>query len=123
MEQFINYVVTNDDVNLAKEVARFLMEEDQDEHNDALQKAINAFEIKNGAFNAENVMRWKKGKVAAQEAQQRMQEQQRQERLRKIERTERNLQMLDGCFGSFVLMVGVPVALTIFAIWFVVSHF
>ena len=55
MEQFINYVVTNDDVNLAKEVARFLMEEDQDEHNDALQKAINAFEIKNGAFNAENV--------------------------------------------------------------------
>ena len=52
-----------------------------------------------------------------------MQEQQRQERLRKIERTERNLQMLDGCFGSFVLMVGVPVALTIFAIWFVISHF
>ena len=123
MEQFINYVVTNDDVNLAKEVARFLMEEDQDEYNDALQKAINAFEMKNGTFNAENVMRWKKGKVAAQEAQQRMQEQQRQERLRKIERTERNLQMLDGCFGSFVLMVGVPVALTIFAIWFVVSHF
>ena len=53
----------------------------------------------------------------------RQQEQQRQERLRKIERTERNLQMLDGCFGSFVLMVGVPVALTIFAIWFVISHF
>ncbi len=123
MEQFKNYVVTNEDVNLAKEVARFLMKEDQGEYNDALQKAINAFEMKNGAFNAENVMRWKKGKVAAQEAQQRMQEQQRQERLRKIERTERNLQMMDGCFGSFVLMVGVPVALTIFAIWFVVSHF
>ena len=52
-----------------------------------------------------------------------MQEQQRQESLRKIERTERSLQMLDGCFGSFVLMVGVPVALTIFAIWFVISHF
>ena len=119
MEQFINYVVTNDDVNLAKEVARFLMEEDQDEHNDALQKAINAFEMKNGAFNAENVMRYKRGKLAVKDAQ----EQQRQERLRKIERTERNLQMLDGCFGSFVLMVGVPVALTIFAIWFVVSHF
>lgn len=119
MEQFINYVVTNDDVNLAKEVARFLMEEDQDEHNDALQKAINAFEMKNGAFNAENVMRYKHGKLAVKDAQ----EQQRQERLRKIERTERNLQMLDGCFGSFVLMVGVPVALTIFAIWFVVSHF
>ena len=119
VEQFINYVVTNDDVNLAKEVARFLMEEDQDEHNDALQKAINAFEMKNGAFNAENVMRYKHGKLAVKDAQ----EQQRQERLRKIERTERNLQMLDGCFGSFVLMVGVPVALTIFAIWFVVSHF
>ena len=119
MEQFINYVVTNDDVNLAKEVARFLMEEDQDEHNDALQKAINAFEMKNGAFSAENVMRYKHGKLAVKDAQ----EQQRQERLRKIERTERNLQMLDGCFGSFVLMVGVPVALTIFAIWFVVSHF
>ena len=119
MEQFINYVVTNDDVNLAKEVARFLMGEDQDEHNDALQKAINAFEMKNGAFNAENVMRYKHGKLAVKDAQ----EQQRQERLRKIERTERNLQMLDGCFGSFVLMVGVPVALTIFAIWFVVSHF
>lgn len=119
MEQFKNYVVTNDDVNLAKEVARFLMEEDQDEHNDALQKAINAFEMKNGAFNAENVMRYKHGKLAVKDAQ----EQQRQERLRKIERTERNLQMLDGCFGSFVLMVGVPVALTIFAIWFVVSHF
>lgn len=119
MEQFINYVVTNDDVNLAKEVARFLMEEDQDEHNDALQKAINAFEMKNGAFNAENVMRYKHGKLAVKDAQ----EQQRQERLRKIERTERNLQMLDGCFGSFVLLVGVPVALTIFAIWFVVSHF
>lgn len=119
MEQFINYVVTNDDVNLAKEVARFLMEEDQDEHNDALQKAINAFEMKNGAFNAENVMRYKHGKLVVKDAQ----EQQRQERLRKIERTERNLQMLDGCFGSFVLMVGVPVALTIFAIWFVVSHF
>ena len=119
VEQFINYVVTNDDVNLAKEVARFLMEEDQDEHNDALQKAINAFEMKNGAFNAENVMRYKRGKLAVKDAQ----EQQRQERLRKIERTERNLQMLDGCFGSFVLMVGVPVALTIFAIWFVISHF
>lgn len=119
MEQFINYVVTNDDINLAKEVARFLMEEDQDEHNDALQKAINAFEMKNGAFNAENVMRYKHGKLVVKDAQ----EQQRQERLRKIERTERNLQMLDGCFGSFVLMVGVPVALTIFAIWFVVSHF
>lgn len=119
MEQFINYVVTNDDVNLAKEVARFLMEEDQDEHNDALQKAINAFEMKNGAFSAENVMRYKHGKLAVKDAQ----EQQRQERLRKIERTERNLQMLDGCFGSFVLMVGVPVALTIFAIWFVISHF
>ena len=119
MEQFINYVVTNDDINLAKEVARFLMEEDQDEHNDALQKAINAFEMKNGAFNAENVMRYKRGKLAVKDAQ----EQQRQERLRKIERTERNLQMLDGCFGSFVLLVGVPVALTIFAIWFVVSHF
>lgn len=116
MEQFINYVVTNDDVNLAKEVARFLMEEDQDEHNDALQKAINAFEMKNGAFNAENVMRYKHGKLAVKDAQE-------QQRLRKIERTERNLQMLDGCFGSFVLMVGVPVALTIFAIWFVVSHF
>ena len=112
MEQFKNYVVTNEDVNLAKEVARFLMEEDQDEHNDALQKAINAFEMKNGAFNAENVMRYKHGKLAVKDAQ----EQQRQERLRKIERTERNLQMLDGCFGSFVLMVGVPVALTIFAI-------
>ncbi len=119
MEQFKNYVVTNEDVNLAKEVARFLMEEDQDEHNDALQKAINAFEMKNGAFNAENVMRYKHGKLAVKDAQ----EQQRQERLRKIERTERNLQMLDGCFGSFVLMVGVPVALTIFAIWFVISHF
>ena len=119
MDQFKNYVVTNDDVNLAKEVARFLMEEDQDEHNDALQKAINAFEMKNGAFTAENVMRYKHGKLAVKDAQ----EQQRQERLRKIERTERNLQMLDGCFGSFVLMVGVPVALTIFAIWFVVSHF
>lgn len=119
MEQFINYVVTNDDVNLAKEVARFLMEEDQDEHNDALQKAINAFEMKNGAFNAENVMRYKHGKLVVKDAQ----EQQRQERLRKIERTERSLQMLDGCFGSFVLMVGVPVALTIFAIWFVISHF
>ena len=119
VEQFINYVVTNDDVNLAKEVARFLMEEDQDEHNDALQKAINAFEMKNGAFNAENVMRYKHGKLAVKDAQ----EQQRQERLRKIERTERNLQMLDGCFGSFVLMVGVPVSLTIFAIWFVISHF
>lgn len=119
VEQFENYVVTNDDVNLAKEVARFLMEEDQDEHNDALQKAINAFEMKNGAFTAENVMRYKRGKLAVRDAQ----EQQRQERLRKIERTERNLQMLDGCFGSFVLMVGVPVALTIFAIWFVVSHF
>lgn len=119
VEQFENYVVTNDDVNLAKEVARFLMEEDQDEHNDALQKAINAFEMKNGAFTAENVMRYKRGKLAVKDAQ----EQQRQERLRKIERTERNLQMLDGCFGSFVLMVGVPVALTIFAIWFVISHF
>lgn len=119
MEQFKNYVVTNDDVNLAKEVARFLMEEDQDEHNDALQKAINAFEMKNGAFNAENVMRYKRGKLAVKDAQ----EQQRQESLRKIERTERNLQMLDGCFSSFVLMVGVPVALTIFAIWFVISHF
>ena len=119
MEQFINYVVTNDDVNLAKEVARFLMEEDQDEHNDALQKAINAFEMKNGAFNAENVMRYKHGRLAVKDAQ----EQQRQERLRKIERTERNLQMLDGCFGSFILLVGVPVALTIFAIWFVISHF
>ena len=119
MEQFKNYVVTNDDVNLAKEVARFLMEEDQDEHNDALQKAINAFEMKNGAFNAENVMRYKHGRLAVKDAQ----EQQRQERLKKIERTERNLQMLDGCFGSFVLLVGVPVALTIFAIWFVISHF
>lgn len=119
MDQFKNYVVTNDDVNLAKEVARFLMEEDQDEHNDALQKAINAFEMKNGAFTAENVMRYKHGKLAVKDAQ----EQQRQERLRKIERTERNLQMLDGCFGSFVLMVDVPVALTIFAIWFVISHF
>ncbi len=119
MDQFKNYVVTNDDVNLAKEVARFLMEEDQDEHNDALQKAINAFEMKNGAFTAENVMRYKHGKLAVKDAQ----EQQRQESLRKIERTERSLQMLDGCFGSFVLMVGVPVALTIFAIWFVVSHF
>lgn len=119
MEQFINYVVTNDDVNLAKEVARFLMEEDQDEQNDALQKAINAFEMKNGAFNAENVMRYKHGRLAVKDAQ----EQQRQERLKKIERTERNLQMLDGCFGSFVLLVGVPVALTIFAIWFVISHF
>ena len=113
---FMRYVVTAEDIVTARRAAECI---DKQEDFDWLKSAIHHFETQNGAFTAENVMRYKRGKLAVKDAQ----EQQRQECLRKIERTERNLQMLDGCFGSFVLLVGVPVALTIFAIWFVISHF